>query len=68
MTEYATVAQTIEAFELILPLILISLALSTFLFAIWLGEFICDLLDTISYIRSKRKAKKITANDVINNI
>lgn len=62
MTEYATVAETIEAFEVILPLILISLALSTFLFCIWLGEFICDLLDFISHIRSKRKAK-VQTND-----
>ena len=68
MNEYATVAQIIEAFEFILPLILISLALSTFLFCIWFAQFLCDLLDFISHVRSKRKAKNIASNDVEKNI
>ena len=68
MNEYVTVAENIKAFEVILPLILISLFLSTFLFCIWLGEFLCGLLDFISHVRSKRKAKNIASNDVAKNI
>ena len=68
MNEYVTVAENIKAFEVILPLILISLFLSTFLFCIWLAEFLCDLLDFISHVRSKRKAKNIASNDVAKNI
>lgn len=67
MNEYVTVAENIAAFELILPLILISLGLSSFLFCIWLSEFICDLLD-IATSRSKRKSKNIASNDVAKNI
>jgi len=67
MNEYVTVAENIAAFELILPLILISLGLSSFLFCIWLSEFICDLLD-IATSRSKRKSKNIASNDVVKNI